>query len=103
MFRPIGGTHHQSSSPGHQGQCAWNQTSVSSGWEITVYLIAALIAGIAAANIARAKRRYAGFWTALCFLLPPAILILLLLPAARTTEAPAKANNGDDSDSLDDF
>ncbi len=75
---------------------------MSSGLEITIYLAAALVAGIAAAAISRAKHRYSGFWTALCFLFPPALVLLLVLPKARAPMAVA-GGGGRDPDNLDDF
>ena len=76
---------------------------MSSGLDITVYLVFALIGGIVGATISRAKHRYTGFWMAICFLVPPAVFILLLLPSVQRTASPARRRNSDDSDNLDDF
>jgi hypothetical protein len=53
---------------------------MNTGLAITVYLSAALLAGITAGAAAPAKRRHPGYWTILSFLLPPTVLLLLLLP-----------------------
>ncbi len=74
---------------------------MSSGSLITIYLVSALIAGIAGAIIAQAKNRNAGFWTMAPFLFPPVLLALLLLPRRKT--APYKAQRSEDSDNLDEF
>jgi hypothetical protein len=73
---------------------------MSAGLFITGYLASALIAGIAGSLIARAKNRYAGFWTALCFIVPPAVLVLMLLPRMRRTATTIKVES-EDSDNLD--
>jgi membrane protein implicated in regulation of membrane protease activity len=39
-----------------------------------------LFFGILGAVFASVKNRDASFWTALCFLVPPALIVLLLLP-----------------------
>jgi hypothetical protein len=74
---------------------------VSAGLDITVYLTMALIGGIAGAVIANAKNRHAGFWMVLCLLLPPAVLVLLLLPRSKRVR-PVRQYN-EDSDNLDTF
>ena len=76
---------------------------MSSGLDITVYLILALIGGIAGAVVAAAKNRHNGFWMVLCFLVPPAILLLLLLPRLKTARAPVRRNRNEDPDNLDTF
>jgi hypothetical protein len=47
---------------------------------ITIYLASGLVAGIIAGSVARRKRRNAGIWTVLAFLLPPVVFILPFLP-----------------------
>lgn len=79
-----------------------DEARVSAGLDITVYLVLALIGGIAGATIASAKNRHAGFWMVLCFLVPPAILLLLLLPRLKRPRAPVRRYN-EDSDNLDTF
>lgn len=56
---------------------------MNTGVLITVYCIAAFVAGMTAAVAARRKRRHEGFWFIFSFLIPPLVLILLLLPANR--------------------
>jgi len=53
------------------------------GLAITVYLTSALVAGVVAGATAPNKRRHAGYWTVLAFLVPPTVLVLLLLPTGR--------------------
>lgn len=53
------------------------------GLEITIYLASALVAGVVAAATAPNKRRHPGYWMIFSFLLPPAVLLLLLLPRGR--------------------
>lgn len=53
------------------------------GLAITVYLSSALIAGIIAGATAPNKRRHPGYWVVLAFLVPPAVLLLLLLPRGK--------------------
>jgi hypothetical protein len=79
-----------------------DEARVSAGLDITVYLVLALIGGIAGAVIANAKNRHAGFWMVLCLLLPPAVLPLLLLPQVKRARAPLRRYN-EDSDNLDTF
>jgi hypothetical protein len=51
---------------------------------ITVYLTSALVAALLATLVARMKRRHSGYWMLFCFLFPPLILLLLILPKGRT-------------------
>jgi hypothetical protein len=76
---------------------------MSSGLEITIYLVAAVIAAIAGTIVARAKRRDTGFWMVACLLLPPLILVLILLPKRRRVAAARKgpADDSLDADNLD--
>ena len=72
---------------------------MSSGLAITVYLIAAVIAGIVGGGLAHSKRRDTGFWTVACFLVPPLLVILFLLPKRRF--APVRRRPPDDSFAAD--
>lgn len=56
---------------------------MSTGMLITVYLSSALIAAIIASIVAPVKNRHVGYWMIFAFLIPPAILILLLMPRGR--------------------
>lgn len=56
---------------------------MDTGQLITVYLVSALVAGLVATLVARAKRRHSGYWMLLCFLFPPLVLLLLVLPKGR--------------------
>ena len=77
---------------------------MSSGLAITLYLAAALLAGILGTTIASVKRRGAGFWMVACFLLPPLLIVLLLLPKRRvTTRRHSPADDSLDSDNLDEL
>ena len=42
--------------------------------------IVMIVSGILGALLASMKNRLPNFWGALCFLLPPALLVLLILP-----------------------
>lgn len=77
---------------------------METGQLITVYLVAALAAGLIATMVARAKRRHSGYWMLICFLFPPLLLVLLVLPKGRNPQDPerdpfeGKANEDDDDD-----
>lgn len=45
--------------------------------------IAMIVSGIVGAFVAGMKNRLPNFWGALCFLIPPALLVLLILPKNR--------------------
>jgi predicted MFS family arabinose efflux permease len=53
---------------------------MDAGVLITVYLTSAFVAGLIAGVTAQHKRRHAGYWVVFCFLLPPLVLLLLILP-----------------------
>jgi hypothetical protein len=74
---------------------------METGTILTAYMLSALVAGVAGAAISSFKNRYTGFWTAVCFLLPPAVLILFFLPKRRP--APVDFRRRRDPDNLDDF
>lgn len=74
---------------------------METGTILTAYMVSALVGGIAGAAISRYKNRYTGFWTALCFLVPPTLLILFFLPKRRP--APVDPRRILDPDNLDDF
>jgi len=78
---------------------------MSFGLEFTVYLVLVLITGIAGAVIAQKKNRLSAFWMVLCLLFPPAIFILMLLPAEKRKPL-ARKREDDDSfadDNLDEL
>jgi hypothetical protein len=58
---------------------------MNGGIGITIYLSSALVAAVLAGAVAPAKRRHQGYWTVFCFLLPPLVVVLLLLPRGRST------------------
>lgn len=58
-------------------------TSMPTGLLITVYLTAAFVSGLLASIFASAKNRHAGYWMIFCFLIPPMIVLLFLLPKGR--------------------
>lgn len=70
---------------------------MNTGMGITIYLSSALVAGVLAGAVASAKRRHQAYWTVSCFLLPPLVLVLLLLPRGHTTYTPREPMD----DSLD--
>ena len=77
---------------------------MSEGPAITLYLTAALLSGILGAIIAHAKRRGAGFWTVACFLVPPLLLVVMLLPKRPFAKVRERhPDNSLASDNLDDF
>jgi hypothetical protein len=47
---------------------------------IAIWGIAAVVSGLAGALLAAIKNRNWSVWSAWCFLLPPALIVLLLLP-----------------------
>jgi hypothetical protein len=50
---------------------------------IVIWAICALAAGIAAGIMAASKNRSSSVWVAWCFVLPPLLLVLWLLPERR--------------------
>jgi hypothetical protein len=80
------------------------EADMDTGLLITVYLVSAFVAGLAATMVARAKYRHAGYWMLACFLFPPLILLLLLLPKGRNVQDPRRDpfdGKGDDEDDDD--
>jgi cyanate permease len=71
---------------------------METGMLITVYLTSALVAGLAATLVARAKNRHSGYWMLVCFLLPPLILLLLILPKGRHVYHPRRDPFGEIED-----
>jgi hypothetical protein len=63
---------------------------MDTGQLITVYLVSAVVAGLAATMVARAKRRHSGYWMLVCFLFPPLILLLLILPKGQNAQDPQR-------------
>jgi hypothetical protein len=61
---------------------------MDTGQLMTVYLASALVAGLAATMVARAKNRHSGYWMLICFLFPPLILLLLVLPKGGNLQDP---------------
>ena len=50
---------------------------------IAIWGVVAIASAIIAGFLAAAKRRDHSFWAAWCFLVPPMLLILLLMPANK--------------------
>jgi hypothetical protein len=69
---------------------------------ITVYLASALVAGLLATLVARLKNRHSGYWMLFCFLFPPLILLLFILPKGKNIHDPNRDpfTDDDESDSL---
>lgn len=63
---------------------------MDTGVLMTVYLATALVAGLAATMVARAKNRHSGYWMLVCFLVPPLILVLLILPSGGNVHDPER-------------
>jgi len=61
---------------------------MTAGTLITVYLTSALIAALIAGIVAPIKRRHPGYWVVFCFLIPPSVLLLLILPRGRSQYDP---------------
>jgi hypothetical protein len=74
---------------------------MDAGKLITVYLTSAFVAAVLATLVARVKRRHSGYWMIFCFLFPPLILLLLVLPKGHQVQTPNgdPFTGGDDSDS----
>jgi hypothetical protein len=56
---------------------------MGTGMLITVYLTSAFVGGVLASSVAAAKNRHPGYWMIFCFLIPPLIFLLLILPKGR--------------------
>lgn len=63
---------------------------MDTGQLITIYLVAAFVAGLVATMVARAKNRHSGYWMLVCFLFPPLILLLLVLPKGKNVHDPQR-------------
>jgi hypothetical protein len=61
---------------------------MGTGMLITVLLTSALVAGLLGSTMAAAKQRHPGYWMIFCFLIPPLIVLLLLLPKGRYVHHP---------------
>jgi hypothetical protein len=76
---------------------------MDTGMLMTVYLATALVAGLVATMVARAKNRHSGYWMLICFLFPPLILLLFILPKGGNVHDPqrdpfeGKTNEDDDA------
>jgi hypothetical protein len=66
--------------------------------EIAIWGVTAIAAAIVAGFVAGIKNRDYSFWIATAFLLPPALVVLILLP--RLKERPVRVTV-DDEDSAD--
>ena len=63
---------------------------METGQLITIYLVSAVVAGLIATIVARAKRRHSGYWMLGCFLFPPLLLLLLVLPKGKNVHDPER-------------
>jgi hypothetical protein len=70
------------------------------GLQLTIYLLAGIVAGTIAGLIAPRKRRHAGFWTTAAFIFPPALLVLLFM-STSAREAPRPRSTPEWEDDLD--
>jgi hypothetical protein len=61
---------------------------METGMLITVYLTSAFVAGVLATIVAQAKSRHPGYWKIFCFLIPPVVFLLLILPKGRYLHHP---------------
>ena len=61
---------------------------MNTGQYFTIILIVWITIPILAAYLSRRKKRDTNFWVFSCFLLPPLVLVLLLLP--KQAAAPSK-------------
>lgn len=61
---------------------------MGTGMLITVYLTSAFVAALLASSMASAKNRHPGYWMIFCFLIPPLIVLLLILPKGRYVHHP---------------
>jgi hypothetical protein len=71
----------------------------SVGLWITGLATAAFFSSLAAGIISRRKRRNQMFWMIFCFVLPPVLALLILLPKGRGPRRPG-GRDEDDADSL---
>ena len=76
---------------------------METGMLITVYLTSALVAGLIAGIVAPAKRRHGGYWVMFCFLCPPLVILLLILPRGRFYHDPRRDPFHDEDDERDTF
>ena len=63
---------------------------METGQLITAYLVSAVVAGLIATIVALAKRRHPGYWMLACFLFPPLIFLLLILPKGKNVHNPQR-------------
>jgi len=66
---------------------------------IAIWGVTAIAAAVAGGILANIKNRDYSFWIAMSFLLPPALVVLLLLP--RLKERPVRISPDDEVDSSD--
>jgi hypothetical protein len=71
---------------------------MDTGMLITVYLSSALAAGLLSTAMASAKHRHPGYWMIFCFLIPPFIVLLLILPKGRYLHYPHRDPFGEIGD-----
>lgn len=64
----------------------------SVGLWITVIAVAMIVCSVAGAMTAKWKGRSQLFWFLACFLVPPAVLIILFLPPARGRGYPRRSS-----------
>ena len=75
---------------------------METGQLITVYLVSAVVAGLVATIVARAKRRHSGYWMLACLLFPPFILLLFVLPKGKNVHNPQRDPFGGKTDEDED-
>lgn len=65
---------------------------------IAIWGLAAIFSAVVAAILAAFKRRNPSAWAAWCFLIPPAVLLLALLPKNTGPLPPSPPMDDDDRD-----
>lgn len=64
---------------------------------IAIWGIVSILASLSAGAIAAYKHRHVSYWMGWCFLVPPMIIALMLIPALKSPRPPQPSDDDDDS------
>jgi hypothetical protein len=64
---------------------------------IAIWGIVSIVASLSAGAIAAWKNRHVSYWMGWCFIVPPMIIALLLIPALKAPRHQPPSNDDDDS------